>query len=84
MPFIIAGDIALFEAVSAAEDATELADWLENQAQAKVDLHACTHLHAAVFQTLLAYRPSVIAASVDPFLSQWIMPYLTVSEDDEQ
>jgi hypothetical protein len=62
-----------------AEDALELAEWLANNRAATVDLASCTHLHAAVLQTLLAYRPAISAALHDAFLSRWIGPLLAAA-----
>jgi hypothetical protein len=71
-------DIALTGSCGA-EDALELAEWLANNRAATVDLDACTHVHAAVLQTLLAYRPTVSAALHDAFLSRWIGPLLAAA-----
>src|ERR1700677_3009635 len=41
-----------------------------------VDLSDAGHLHAAVFQLLLAFRPPCTGLSADPFLATWLMPAL--------
>ena len=64
-----------------AEDALELADWLTKHKRAKVSLAACTHLHTALLQTLLAYKPAVSVGPEDPFLARWILPVLAGGRD---
>jgi hypothetical protein len=63
-----------------AEEALELADWLSKLELPKVDLAACTHLHAALLQTLLAYRPAISAGPEDPFLARWVLPVLAACD----
>lgn len=59
-----------------AEEALELAEWLAKRKRPKAHLGACTHLHAALLQTLLAYKPALSAAPTDPFLRRWVLPLL--------
>jgi len=58
------------------EDAERLAALLEAQADPLVDLAQCRHLHGALLQVLLWYRPKITGAPVDPFLRGWIVPIL--------
>lgn len=76
------GEVALTDSCGA-EDALELADWLAKEHQPKADLRACSHLHAAVLQTLLAYKPVLSAPPVDPFLLRWVVPALANHGDSE-
>jgi hypothetical protein len=39
-----------------------------------VDLSDVGHLHAAVFQLLLAFRPALTGMVADQFLGTWVMP----------
>ena len=41
-----------------------------------VDLSDAGHLHAAVFQLLLAFRPPCTGHSAESFLAAWLMPAL--------
>lgn len=72
MPIIMEGDLAILDAHCAIEEAETLLDWLRATASPRVDLAGCTHMHAAVLQTLLAMRPAVVAAPAVPFLAQFL------------
>jgi hypothetical protein len=80
MPLEFRADCVALVDACGAEDALELADWFARSEAPKADLAACTHLHAALLQTLLAYEPSITAAPVDPFLARWILPLLTTPD----
>jgi hypothetical protein len=58
------------------EDAEHLAALLEAEADPLVDLAQCRHLHGALLQVLLWYRPRVTGAPADPFLRAWVVPIL--------
>jgi hypothetical protein len=70
------GDLARLDATCTVEEALELADWLRAQADPRVDLASCAHLHTAVLQTLLALRPRIAGPPADPFLARWVAPLL--------
>lgn len=77
MPIAYARNVARFEGECTVEEALDLAEWLRGPGRRKkVDLAACTHLHAALLQTLLALRPAVAAPFADPALGRWIQPLL--------
>ncbi|MFP5516205.1 MAG: hypothetical protein ACLGJC_24380 [Alphaproteobacteria bacterium] len=76
MPVRFDSDLARFENACTAEDALPLAEWLETAAAPRVDLSACTELHTALLQLLLAARPALAAAPADAFLARWIGPLL--------
>ncbi|HTZ71599.1 MAG TPA: hypothetical protein VMB71_13170 [Acetobacteraceae bacterium] len=44
---------------------------------APLDLSRATHLHAALWQVLLQYRPEIQRPAEEPFLKAWLMPLLT-------
>ncbi|MDR9096148.1 hypothetical protein [Burkholderia multivorans] len=54
------------------EEAEGLLEWLQGQKKPKVDLSACTHMHAAVLQVLMAARPVIAAWPEDADLSAWL------------
>ncbi len=81
MPLVFRTDCVALVDACGAEEALELADWFATSDHPKADLAECSHLHAALLQTLLAYQPSIIAAPVDPFLARWILPMLTIADD---
>lgn len=74
-----AGGTARFEGVCAVDEALPLAEWLEEAAEPRVDLGACTELHTALLQLLLAARPAVAVPPEDPFLRRWVAPLLASS-----
>lgn len=66
---------AVFDGDCALEEAMPLAEWLE-AGPAAVDLSACTGLHTALLQLLLAGGVRLDAAPADPFLARWVAPLL--------
>ncbi len=58
------------------EDAETLLALLQADRGRTVDLAEVTHLHAAIVQLLLAFRPTLSGASADPFVATWLDPVL--------
>ena len=58
--------------VASVEEAENLLEWLQKKPAAKVDLSACTHLHAANLQVLMAAKTSVAAWPEDVALCSWL------------
>lgn len=54
------------------DDAQLLRECLQAEPGAAVDLSACTYLHAASLQVLLAARASVSAWPADADLARWL------------
>ncbi|SMF97815.1 hypothetical protein SAMN02949497_4826 [Methylomagnum ishizawai] len=71
-------DLATFHGVIGVEDAETLLEWLQNRPRAKVDLSACTHLHPANLQVLMAAKTAVGAWPTDPGLAAWLKPALEI------
>jgi hypothetical protein len=71
-------DLATFREVVSVEDAETLLEWLQNRPGAKVDLSACTHLHPANLQVLMAAKTAVSAWPADPDLAAWLKPALEI------
>jgi 3-deoxy-D-manno-octulosonic-acid transferase len=63
--------VVLVGAVSV-EAAEDLLQWHQNNPKGRVDLTACTHLHAAVLQVLMASQMVVIAWPQDEDLKTWL------------
>lgn len=61
------------------EDAEQLLQWLQNKTSAKVDLSACTHLHPANIQVLMAAGVMVAAWPADPALTNWLKTALVTT-----
>ncbi|MBV5310924.1 hypothetical protein [Chromatium okenii] len=72
MPFeakkttLIAGELLTIE------DAESLLEWLLKHPRGQLDLTACTHLHAANLQVLLAARPKIAAWPQHAPLATWL------------
>jgi hypothetical protein len=64
--------VARFEETIAIEAADGLQSWLCGQPKAKLDFSACTHLHAAVLQVLMAQAFAVSAWPRDERLKVWL------------
>lgn len=77
MPLQLRDDTAVLTGTVRVEDVEELAGWLKATTDPRVDLSDCNHLHTAAFQALTAFRPKVIAAPVDAFLRERLLPVLT-------
>jgi len=60
---------AALEGCVSVDDAQTLADWLRHQATPAVHLGRCEHVHGAVLQVLLAFRPRLRAQPPDPWLA---------------
>jgi hypothetical protein len=63
---------AVFTDVVSVEEAETLLEWLQKKSAAKVDLAACTHLHPANLQVLMAAKTVVSAWPRDPALATWL------------
>lgn len=78
MPIEYRKNQALFRDIASVDEAEGLLEWLQNKPTAKVDLGACTHLHTANLQVLMAAK-SRISVSVwpnDANLRVWLEPVL--------
>lgn len=69
-------DRALFSDVVAVSEADALLEWLQQHPAGQVDLSACTHLHPANLQVLMAGRAKVSAWPTDRTLATWLEPAL--------
>lgn len=70
------GAVIRLEGECHVEDAEALAVLLDGHPDRSVDAAACRHLHGAVAQALLYYRPTVTGAPDDGFLREWVLPNL--------
>jgi len=70
------GTIAL-EGTCPSEDAEVLLQEMLANPQWPVDWRACESVHAAVFQVLLAAKPTLLGPPADPRLENWVHPLLT-------
>lgn len=80
MSIRIDGDTVYLEGDCGVEDAEALASALENGSARRVDLSPCRHLHSAVVQALLAFRPTLEGGSKDDFLTRLVLPALAEAD----
>ena len=72
MPIEYRNNTAHFIDLVSVEEAEGLLEWLQGQKDPQVDLAACTHLHAANLQVLMAAQPSVSVWPTDEALAHWL------------
>ncbi len=75
MPLIFGEDQVLIEGICSVEDAMPLLEFLQAHAGASVDMRACSHLHSAALQVLLA-AARVTQLPQEDFLRRWLTPLL--------
>ena len=73
-------NLAVFSDVVSVEDAEALLEWLQKKSAAHVDLSACTHLHPANLQVLMAAKPAISAWPIDIGLAAWLKSALSVPQ----
>jgi hypothetical protein len=71
---------ARFIDIISVEDAEALLEWLQGQKKPQVDLSACTHLHAANLQVLMAAMPVIAAWPADEHFAQCLRNSLIQGE----
>lgn len=72
MPIEYKKNLALFFEVVSVEEAEGLLEWLHKKSAAKVDLSACTHMHPANLQVLMAAKAHIISWPEDTNLQVWL------------
>jgi hypothetical protein len=72
MPIEFTTDRAIFRDVASVEEAESLLEWLQRTSNATVDLAACTHLHTANLQVLMAARPAIASWPENTELRAWL------------
>lgn len=76
MPIDYKKNQATLRDIVSVEDAETLLGWLQDKPAAKIDLAACSHLHPANLQVLMAAKCRVSAWPTDADLRGWIEPAL--------
>lgn len=64
------------------EEAENLLEWLQSHPGAPLDLSACTHLHAANLQVLMAANANIAAWPEDADLATWLKNALRKGKGD--
>ena len=72
---------AVFSEVAGAEEAEELLEWLSKHPKGKINLAACSHLHPANLQVLMAAGRSSYVPPTDAGLAAWIDSALKPAAD---
>ncbi|MBN2232889.1 MAG: hypothetical protein JW781_08745 [Deltaproteobacteria bacterium] len=54
------------------EEAEGLLEWLQNHPKGRLDLAACTHLHTANLQVIMAAQAKIAAWPGDAELDAWL------------
>ena len=76
------GTLIHLEGSCGVEEAEVLAGLLEENRALTVDLTGCVHLHGALVQTLLLFRPRIQGDPSDKFLRDFILPALAFAPED--
>jgi hypothetical protein len=72
MPIEYKKNQVVFRDIVSVDEAEGLLEWLQNKPAAKVDLGACTHLHPANLQVLMAAKVRITIWPNDAKLRAWL------------
>jgi hypothetical protein len=76
MPIEYKKNVAVFVDVVPVEEAERLLSWVQERRNAKVNLSACSHMHPANLQVLMASKCAVAAWPNDPSFCAMLMAAL--------
>ncbi|SFC00520.1 hypothetical protein SAMN05660443_1103 [Marinospirillum celere] len=76
MSYTLESNCLKLEAICGVEEAEEIHEKLLEDPELHLDLSACEHLHAAVFQALLRQPRPIKRAATDSFIKRWLQPQL--------
>ena len=65
--------LATFTENVSVEEAEGLLDWLLKNPKGKINLAACTHIHAANLQVLMMVKPTISNEPKDADLQKWLI-----------
>lgn len=77
MAIVYKKDRARFHDIVTVEEAETLLEWLQKHPRGKLDLSACTHLHPANLQVLMAAGCSIQTYPQDSGLADWLKSVFT-------
>ena len=80
MPIEFKKNLAIFRDEASVEEAEGLLEWLQTRPSAKADLSACSHLHTANVQVLMAAKTEVSSWPKNVELRAWLEPVLSPGE----
>lgn len=72
MAIVYKKNSVVFSDEAGAEEAEALLEWLHKHPKGKINLAACTHLHPANLQVLMAAQRSSYVSPSDNSLADWI------------
>ena len=75
------GNAAHFADTVGVEEAEVLLAWLQQHPRPTLDLEACTHLHAAQLQVLMAARIPIATWPHDAALTAWLKSALNLAHE---
>lgn len=76
MPIEFKRNRVLFLDEVSVDEAEGLLEWLQKRPTAAIDLSACSHMHTADLQVLMAAKARICAWPKNPELRSWIEPVL--------
>ena len=76
MPIEFQKKSAVFKEIVGVDEAEGLLEWLQKKPKARIDLAACTHLHPANLQVLMAANATISRWPEDDSLRAWLEPVL--------
>lgn len=75
-------DVARFSGTVSVEEAETLLQWMQQHPKSVADFSACTHIHAAALQVLMAAQISVTAWPNDEHFKNWLTAALGNQEEE--
>ncbi len=72
MAILYKKNVAIFDGLVSVEEAEGLLEWKQKMPKGKIDLAACTHLHAANLQVLMAAGAAISAWPQNDDLKTWL------------
>ena len=84
MTVVIEKDRILIQGICDADDVEVLMSALRERGPSIVDLSEAGHLHTAILQVLLAFRPSITGTPRDTFIRAWLIPILAAEPTSPQ
>ena len=84
MTVVIEKDRILIQGICDADDVEVLMSALREPGPSIVDLSEAGHLHTAILQVLLAFRPSITGTPRDTFIRTWLIPILAAEPTSSQ
>jgi hypothetical protein len=75
MPIEYTRKTAKMSGIVTVEEAESLLEWIQKNPSGRLDLAACSHIHAANLQVIMAARPRIAAMPSDSQLAAWLLPF---------